>query len=87
MGGSARTYAMIGVAVIAAVAAPYLAGFIAEGMGTLIIGEEAAVLGAEGFTAASAIDAAAATSSAIGTASGVSAGAVTGAAAGGINAE
>jgi len=87
MGGSARTIAMVAVAVVATVAAPYLAPYIAEGLGTLIIGEEAAVLGAEGFTAASAIDAAAATSSAIGTASGVAAGAVTGAAAGGISAE
>ena len=87
MGGSARTFAMVAVAVVAAVAAPYLAPFIAEGMGTLILGEEAAVLGAEGFTAAEAIDAAAATSSAIGTGSSVAAGAVTGAAAGGVNAE
>jgi hypothetical protein len=87
MGGSARTIAMVAVAVVAAVAAPYLASFIAEGMGTLILGEEAAVLGAEGFTAAEAIDAAAATSSAIGTGSSVAAGAVTGAAAGAGQAE
>lgn len=85
MGGSARTYAMIGVAVIAAVAAPYLAGFIAEGMGTLIIGEEAAVLGVEGFAAADAAATAAAETAA--TVGQVGAGAVTGAASGGINAE
>jgi len=51
MGGSARTYAMIGIAVVAAVAAPYIAGFIAEGLGTLIVAEEAAVIGVEGITA------------------------------------
>jgi len=51
MGGSARTYAMIGIAVVAAVAAPYIAGFIAEGLGTLIVAEEAAVIGIEGITA------------------------------------
>jgi hypothetical protein len=51
MGGSARTIAMVAVAVVAAVAAPYLEPFIAEGLGTLIVGEEAAVLGVEGVTA------------------------------------
>ena len=52
MGGSARTYAMIGIAVVAAVAAPYIAGFIAEGLGTLVVAEEAAVVAVEGVTAA-----------------------------------
>ena len=51
MGGSARTYAMIGIAVVAAVAAPYVAGFIAEGLGTLVVAEDAAVIGVEGTTA------------------------------------
>ena len=52
MGGSARTIAMAAVAVVAAVAAPYLAPYIAEGLGTLVVGDEAAVVGVEGVTAA-----------------------------------
>jgi hypothetical protein len=52
MGGSARTIAMVAVAVVAAVAAPYIAPFIAEGLGTLVVAEEAAVIGVEGVTAA-----------------------------------
>jgi hypothetical protein len=43
---------MIGIAVVAAVAAPYVAGFIAQGLGTLVVGEEAAVITVEGVTAA-----------------------------------
>ena len=88
MGGSARTWAMVGVAVVAAVAAPYLAPYIAEGLGTLIVAEEGAIIGAEGFLAADAVATAeAATAATVGTASNIAAGAVTGAAAGGVNAE
>ena len=88
MGGSARTIAMVAVAVVAAVAAPYLAPFIAEGLGTLIVAEEGAVIGTEGFLAADAVATAdAATAATVGTASNIAAGAVTGAAAGGVNAE
>ena len=55
MGGSARTIAMTAVAVVATVAAPYLAPFIAEGLGTLVVADEAAVIGTEGFMAADAV--------------------------------
>jgi hypothetical protein len=90
MGGSARTYAMVAVAVIAAVAAPYLAPFIAEGLGTLIVAEEAAIIGAEGFMAADVI--ATATGEAIATtgvqtAATALSGAATGAVSGGVGAE
>jgi hypothetical protein len=78
MGGSARTYVMIGVAVVAAVAAPYIAPFIAEGLGTVLIGAEAVGVGIEG--AITAIEIANAVSPAL-------AGAATGAIAGGANAE
>jgi hypothetical protein len=90
MGGSARTYAMVAVAVVAAVAAPYLAPFIAEGLGTLIVAEEAAIIGAEGFMAADVI--ATATGEAIATtgvqtAATALSGAATGAVSGGVGAE
>jgi len=90
MGGSARTIAMVAVAVVAAVAAPYLAPFIAEGLGTLIVAEEAAIIGAEGFMAADVI--ATATGEAIATtgvqtAATALSGAATGAVSGGVGAE
>ena len=66
MGGSVRTVAMAAVGVVAAVAAPYLAPYIAQGLGTLLVGEEAAVIGTEGFAAADAV--ASATGEAIGSA-------------------
>jgi len=88
MGGSARTFAMVAVAVVAAVAAPYLAPYIAEGLGTLIVAEEGAVIGTEGFLAADAVATAdAATAATIGSVSNVAAGAATGAAAGAGQAE
>lgn len=90
MGGSARTWVMVGVAVVAAVAAPYLAPYIAEGLGTLIVAEEAAIIGAEGFMAADVI--ATATGEAIATtgvqtAATALSGAATGAVSGGVGAE
>jgi hypothetical protein len=57
---------MQAIGVVAAVAAPYLAPYIAEGLGTLLVGEEAAVIGTEGFAAADAV--ASATGEAIGSA-------------------
>jgi len=82
MGGSARTFVMIGVAVVAAVAAPYLAPFIEAGLGA--VGVDA--IG----TTVSLIQAGAAPEVAAGIASAVAptvAGAVTGTVAGGAQAE
>jgi hypothetical protein len=82
MGGSARTFVMIGVAVVAAVAAPYIAPFIEAGLGA--VGVDA--LG----TTISLIQAGAAPEVAAGIASAVAptvAGAVTGTVAGGTQAE
>ena len=91
MGGSARTYAMVAVAVVAAVAAPYLAPYIAEGLGTLLVAEEGAILGIEGITAAEAAAASEAalegTIAAVDPVAKIAAGSITGAAAGGVNAE
>jgi hypothetical protein len=90
MGGSARTIAMEAIGVVAAVAVPFLAPYIAEGLGTLLVGEEAAVIGTEGFAAADAV--ASATGEAIGSAgvqaaSNVLAGTAVGAASGAAQAE
>lgn len=82
MGGSARTYAMIAVAVIAVVAAPYIAPFIEAGLGA--IGIDA--LG----TTIALLEVGAAPEIAAGIASAVAptvGGAVTGAVAGGANAQ
>jgi len=82
MGGSARTYAMVAVAIVAVVAAPYLAPFIEAGLGA--VGVDA--LG----TTIALLEAGAAPEVAAGIASAVAptvAGAVTGAVSGGVNAE
>lgn len=82
MGGSARTFAMVAVGVVAVVAAPYLAPFIEAGLGA--VGVDA--IG----TTISLIEAGAAPEVAAGIASAVAptiGGAVTGAISGGVNAE
>lgn len=82
MGGSARTFVMVGVAVVAAVAAPYIAPFIEAGLGA--VGVDA--IG----TTVSLIEAGAAPEVAAGIASAVAptvAGAATGAVAGATQAE
>jgi hypothetical protein len=45
MGGSARTYAMIAVAVVAVVAAPYIAPFIEAGLGAVGVDALGATIG------------------------------------------
>lgn len=84
MGGSAKTFAMAAVAVVSAVAAPYLAPFIAEGLGTVIVGEGAAA-GMEGITAAELATATSAEVSGVAASTGVqiASGALAGAAVGG----
>ena len=82
MGGSARTWVMVGVAVVAVVAAPYIAPFIEAGLGAVGIDALGATIGL--------IEAGAAPEIAAGIASAVAptvGGAVTGAVAGGVNAE
>lgn len=82
MGGSARTYAMVAVAVVAVVAAPYIAPFIEAGLGAVGVDALGTTIGL--------IEAGAAPEVAAGIASAVAptvAGAVTGAVSGGVNAE
>lgn len=82
MGGSARTWVMVGVAVVAVVAAPYIAPFIEAGLGAVGIDALGATIGL--------IEAGAAPEIAAGIASAIAptvGGAVTGAVAGGVNAE
>ena len=82
MGGSARTYAMVAVAIVAVVAAPYIAPFIEAGLGAVGIDALGTTIGL--------IEAGAAPEIAAGIASAVAptvGGAVTGAVAGGVNAE
>jgi len=82
MGGSAKTFAMVAVAVVAVVAAPYLAPFIEAGLGAVGIDALGTTIGL--------IEAGAAPEIAAGIASAVAptiGGAVTGAVSGGVNAE
>lgn len=82
MGGSARTWVMVGVAVVAVVAAPYIAPFIEAGLGAVGVDALGATIGL--------IEAGAAPEIAAGIASAIAptvGGAVTGAVAGGVNAE
>ena len=88
MGGSARTYAMAAVAVVATVAAPYIAPFIEAGLATTALEIGGAVIdaGAAGDDLGAAIDILDTATSINSAAAPVLAGVATGAAAGGASA-
>ena len=88
MGGSARTYALIGISVVATVVAPYIAPLIEAGLGTTALEIGGAVIdaGAAGDDLGAAIDILETATSINSAAAPVLAGVATGAAAGGASA-